>query len=83
MLDLNKALWYLRRFETIEDPRISFLEEGSMTPHLLLSDWRIEPQTCRAKAFFALYHFLQGREVSTQKLQDIIQQEITHLTKTH
>ena len=79
ILDLNKALWYLGRFETLDvklDP-MSLTEE--LAPLDLFADWGFSEESFRAQALWEVYAIARCLQRSTRPLQIILQRELHEL----
>lgn len=73
--DLNKALWYLDRFEQIRDSLKNLVAEEAVTPQDLCLDWNIVPDSFRGKAFQEMYDLARGKSLSVKSLRNIIRLE--------
>lgn len=71
-LDLNKALWYLDRFEKSGASLENYVMREAVTPEGLCLDWGIAYGSFRGKAFQEIYDLACGTQTSVDRLKSIL-----------
>lgn len=74
--DLNKALWYLDRFEQIGAALKNLVSDLAPAPKDLCSDWGVDVDSFRGKAFQEFYRLARGVQPSLSFLKSLIVLEI-------
>lgn len=70
--DLNKALWYLDRFDQIGASLKNLVVKGAIMPEDLCLDWHIAPDSLRGKAFQEMYDLACGTQISVDRLKSLL-----------